>query len=83
MIYFAHTTLCFYQKTIECDQKMSVEEFCKKNDLVVKRVCDEAVSIFNYNLSHEQVNRGVHAYLISRFNPSSIIDTEPFVVEHN
>jgi len=81
MIYFAHSTLCIYSKTINCKQSMSINYFINSNEAVCKRVFDEAKSIFNYELSYEQMSRAIHVYFITQFNPSSVLETETFEVE--
>jgi hypothetical protein len=78
MIYFAHSTFCIYQKTIKCNEKMSINDFRNENELVVKRVFDEALSIFNYELSYEQMNRAIRVYFQSKLYPSSVIETKTF-----
>lgn len=81
MIYFAHSTLCIYQKTIVCEQSMSINDFRNRNEAVVKRVFDEAKSIFAYELSYEQMSRAINVYMITRFRPAAVEDTEIFQVE--
>lgn len=75
MIYFAHSTLVLYKKTIECDREMSVKFFMEVNKDVVQRVCDEAISVFNYELSYEQICRACAVYLNAEFCPQSVHDT--------
>ena len=81
MIYFAHSTLVIYSKTIKCKENMSINDFRNQNRDVIKRVSDEAKGIFNYELSYEQINRAIHVYFITKFNPSSVLDTATFEVE--
>lgn len=57
---------------------MSVNDFRNENELVVKRVFDEALSIFNYELSYEQMNRAIAVYFQSKLNPSSVLETDVF-----
>ena len=78
MTYFAHSTLCIYQKTIKCDGKMSINDFRNENELVVKRVFDEALSIFNYELSYEQMNRAITVYFQSSLRPLSVLETDVY-----
>jgi hypothetical protein len=80
MIYFAHSTFCIYKKTIVCNGKMSVNDFRNQNELVVKRVFDEALSIFNYELSYEQMSRAIAVYFQSELNPTSVLETDVFHV---
>jgi hypothetical protein len=81
MIYFAHSTLCIYSKTINCKQSMSINDFINSNEAVCKRVFKEAKSIFNYELSYDQMNCAINVYFITHFNPSSVLETETFEVE--
>jgi hypothetical protein len=63
MIYFAVATLHFYRKDIVPIKEGEVYGvFAKKNKGVLKRVSDEALSLFNYELSHEQIGRAVKSY---------------------
>lgn len=64
MIYFAVATLHFYRGSIVAVRgPQTPEEFREKNKEVVKRVFDEALSLFKYELSHEQMTRAIAAYL--------------------
>jgi hypothetical protein len=83
MIYFAHSTLTIYQKTIVCTESMSVNDFRNKNEKVVQRVFDECKSIFNYELSYEQMNRAIRIYFICKFRPQSVLECDVFKVESN
>lgn len=78
MIYFAHSTMVMYQKTIVSHAEMSVGEFREKNEDVLKRVFDEGLSIFSYELSHEQMNRAIYVYLKSKYYPSSVYEQEVY-----
>ena len=63
MIYFAVGTLHLYRKDIvPLERGEGVEIFRKKNEATVKRVFDEALSLFCYELSYEQVDRAIFAY---------------------
>lgn len=75
MIYFAHSTLVFYSKSILCEAPMSVVDFKEKHPEVIQRVFDEALSTFNYELSFEQMNKAVAAYITSKLNPQAVEDT--------
>jgi hypothetical protein len=74
MIYFAHSTLCIYSKTIKCEHSMSINDFRNQNETIIKRVYEEAKSIFNYELSSEQISKATHAYFISKFNPIDVLE---------
>jgi hypothetical protein len=83
MIYFAHSTMVMYSKTIETREDMTVGEFMKVNKDVTKRVFDEALSVFNYELSHEQMSRACYVYLHSIYKAQSVYDTEVFEPSKN
>lgn len=72
MIYFAHSTLVIYSKTIVDEKEMTVGAFREKNKDVVQRVYDEGLSIFEYELSYEQISKAIYTYLKSKYDPSSI-----------
>ena len=79
MIYFAHSTMVIYSKTIISNEKMSVGEFMEQNKDVIKRVFDEGLTIMEYELSHEQMSRASLVYLQAKHFPSSILETEAYV----
>lgn len=83
MIYFAHSTMVIYSADIICDDKMTAEEFRKENEAVCKRVFDEGLSIMNYELSWEQMNKAILVYLQSKFYPTSVKTSEVFKPEKN
>ena len=56
MIYFAHSTIIIYGKTIIDKKEMTIKEFREQNKEVVQRIFDEGLSIFNYELSYDQVS---------------------------
>ncbi len=78
MIYFAHSTIVMYSKTIETHDKMSVGEFMDKNKEVMKRVFDEGLSIMNYELSSNQMHSAALVYLQSKHFPQSVFETEVY-----
>lgn len=78
MMYFAHSTMVMYSKTIESHEKMSVGELMDKNPEVMKRVFDEGLSIMNYELSHNQIQKAALVYLQSKHFPSSVFETEVY-----
>lgn len=61
MIYFVVATLHFYRNDIK--PELSVDRFRKVNSKVVKQVFHEATNDLNYELSHEQMSRGISAYM--------------------
>ena len=62
---------------------MTVAEFMKENEDVTKRVFDEALSIFNYELSHEQMARASYTYLSSLYNPQSVYENDVYELQEN
>lgn len=78
MVYFAHSTMVIYDKTIVSHEKMTVGEFMEKNNDVIKRVFDEGLSIMNFELSHEQIRRASLVYLTSKYFPSSVYEREVY-----
>ena len=75
MIYFALGTMYFYRKDIiPRDEGETLDSFYKKNEVVRKRVSDEATNLFGYELSSEQMGKAFLAYLA----PSqSVAGSEP------
>lgn len=64
MVYFAIATLYLYRCSIAAVRgPQTVPEFIARNELVIKRVRDEAISLFGYELSQEQIGRAIFAYL--------------------
>lgn len=80
MIYFAHSTLIIYSKDIICKESMSINDFRNVNEKLINRVYDEAKSIFDYDLSCDQISKAIHVYFIAKFKPSSVLNTEVFEV---
>ncbi len=78
MIYFVHATICMYEKTVESKYKMTVNNFREKNELIIERIFDEGLSIMNYELSHEQISRGIASYLVSKYKPQSVETSEAY-----
>ena len=77
MIYFAVATLYFYRSDIDPRCK-TVTEFVEKNRAIIDRVCDEAETLFSYELSHFQITRAIQAYLAAG---QSVSNTESAVLE--
>ena len=78
MIYFAHSTLVMYSKTIISHKKMKIWEFMEQNKDVTKRVFDEGLSIMEYELSSNQMQKACLVYLQSKYFPSSINEVGVF-----
>ena len=81
MIYFAHSTMVMYSKDIISNEKMGVNEFMKENKDIIKRVYDEGVSIMKYVLSNEQMAKASQVYLLSKYYPSSVYNTDVYKLE--
>lgn len=78
MIYFAHSTMVMYSKTIISHDKMNVGQFMEENKDVVKRVFDEGLSIMQYELSSNQMQKACLVYLQSKYFPSSVNEVGVF-----
>lgn len=64
MIYFAIGTLHLYRTDLVVMHGMQTpESFAQCNEAVLKRVRDEALTLFGYKLSSEQVGRAIIAYI--------------------
>lgn len=78
MIYFAHSTMMIYDKGIIIREDMSIDEFRTANPELIKRVFDEGLSIFNYELSMEQMDKAIKVYSICKYRPNSVHETEAY-----
>lgn len=74
MIYFVVSALYFYRQDLKYG--ISVETFRELNAQVIKRVSDESLSLFDYKLHPEQIDRGIKAYLTSTLHYQSVKTTE-------
>jgi hypothetical protein len=83
MIYFAHSTMVIYEKTIESNSNMTIGEFRGKNKDVVKRVFDEGLSIFNYELSWNQIDAAIAVYLKAKHNPQSVYEQPVYELKND
>lgn len=82
MIYFAHSTMVFYSKTIITREDMTIDEFMQVNRDVIKRVVDEGLSIMDYELSHHQLVKASFAYLIGIYSPKSVYEEDVYIPEN-
>ena len=78
MIYFAHSTLVMYSATIVSSKEMNVGEFMEQNKDVIKRVVQEGLNIFNYDLSYNQIGTASYTYLNSKYYPQSVKNTDAY-----
>lgn len=83
MCYFVHATIHMYSKpgVIVCDRNTTVEQFRRNNQKILTRVFEEGLSIMNYELSHEQMNKGIASYLVSKYKPQSVFTSEVYKKE--
>ncbi len=78
MCYFVHATICMYEQDCNSNDSMSVKEFRENNLKIIQRVFYEGLSIMNYELSHEQMSRGIASYLVSKYKPQSVETSEVY-----
>ena len=78
MIYFAHSTMMLYDKTIVSRADMSPASFYNENKDVMQRVFDEGLNIMEYELSHNQMMKACYCYLSGKYHPQSVIETKAY-----
>lgn len=78
MIYFVVATLRFYRDDVKEKDYLSIEEFRKENLELWDRVGEEAKNTFEYELSWEQMSRGIEAYLCKSL---SVKSSEAYVLQ--
>ena len=83
MIYFAHSTMVMYSKTIKTNEEMTVGEFMIENKDVISRVFNEGLTIMNYELSANQMERASYVYLTSKYKPQSVYITKAYEPSNN
>lgn len=78
MSYFVHATIHMYSayNGIRCSHDMTVADFRRYNEKLVKRVFNEGLSIMQYELSYEQMNKGIASYIVSEYKPQSVYTSE-------
>lgn len=78
MVYFAIATLYLYRTDIVAVRgQQTPDEFMERNKSVIKRVSEEALNLFHYELSGEQMGRAVVAYLAPG---QSVARTQPAIM---
>lgn len=78
MIHFAIATMHFYREDIiPLKEGEPLEIFADKNKDLIERVRQEAINLFQYELSHEQICRAIVAYFAKA---RSLKNTEPAVL---
>lgn len=58
---------------------MTIDEFSNANKEMISLVLAEAISIFHYELSSNQLNTAVMVFMKNYLEPDSPINKEPFV----
>jgi len=80
MIYFAVATLHIYSNGIDLSDCYNRNRFREKYSNIIKRVFDEALSIFNYELSSEQIDKAISVFILNTLNPQNVNSTEVYHV---
>lgn len=78
MIYFVMGTLAIYENDIIHDERMTPDDFIKLNKDVTDRIHQEALNIFQYELSYNQLVKGVLMYLTAKLNKQSVKSSLPY-----
>lgn len=81
MIYFSVATFFFYSKDIICDENTNVEIFRKNNPKLVKRIFDECLTVMQYELSYNQIDTAIVAFIQSYRNPQSVHNTKVYTTQ--
>ena len=83
MIYVAVATMHLYSKNITVSHGMTVEQFRENYPKLCKRVFDEVLSVYKYELSYEQMRRAVYAYMSGIIVPQDVDETQVYVPNIN
>lgn len=78
MIYFAHSTMMLYDLNVISNKDMSVEDFMQQNKVLMTRVFQEGLNIFNYELSNLQLSKASYCYLRSKYYPQDVLTTQAY-----
>lgn len=81
MIYFAHSTMVIYDKTITTSPLMTPAEMYNENKAVMTRVFDEGMNIMFYELSHRQMIIACSVYLRSKYHPQSVKEIPAYTLK--
>jgi len=76
MIYFAHSTMVMYGAKSLANQ--TPEQFYTMNGDIMKRVFQEGLNIMEYELSHNQIMSACSVFLMSKYKPQDVTDTEAY-----
>lgn len=80
MVYAGVAIIHFYRKdVVPFVQGETLGEFAKKNDVVMKRVFEEVLATFKYELSHHQIGLIVSSYTAES---NSVHGTTPYNPSH-
>ena len=89
MVYFVCTTIHIYSANVVMlgrygnDATSDISRFIAHNSNIIKRVHEEAKSMFGYELSDRQMTLGINYYLHGKFNPQSTENTKPFTFDES
>ena len=72
MIYFAVATMHLYRASIRLGHD-DLRDFKRRNQDLILRICAEARNLFDYELSTEQMDKAIIAYLSA---PQTVQGTE-------
>ncbi len=81
MIYFAHSTMVLYSKTIVSQRHWTPEDLYDENKKVMERVFDEGLNIMNYELSYLQMMKACYCYLSAKYKPQSVYETNAYTLK--
>lgn len=78
MIHFAIATMHFYREDIvPLKEGETLGVFADKNKALIKRVCEEALNLFQYELSSKQIGSAIAGYCAKA---QSVMKTNPAVL---
>jgi len=80
MVYFAHSRMVTYKKSIIAEETMKPREFIDANRSVCDRVFEEADKMFFYQLSDDQMFMAADVFLKAKFHPEAIEGGEPYTI---
>ena len=74
MIYFAVSTMHMNQKDVKISKEMTIDEFSNANKEMISLVLAEAISIFHYELSYNQLHTAIQVFMKNYLEPDSPIN---------
>lgn len=78
VIYAATATIHLYSKNVIVNPGMTIGQFMETYANLCRRVSDEILSIFQYELSANQLEKAVYLYMSGVLNPQDVEDTEVY-----